>query len=579
MKEYSRRGYNINKKFFQFLLPSLLSGLAMSLNEFVDSIIVSQLLGASAMSMVGMASPIMFLFAIVSIMLGVGGSTVYAEYAGKQEKKKSEEVFSTVMIVSLIVSVIIAVTGIVFIDQLTEKMCVNQDLIPVFKPYTMVLILSGVLIIPVQTLVSFFPAFGRPQTATIVNILANGVNLLMDMVYISFFGSGLKGAAIATLTGYLTGVIFIVVIILTKKVSLPFTKPGRESLSLLGESVTRGAPGAIGQLGFLIKVSFCNHISTKLGGMVGIATFSLCIQAFSIVSIGMSGVISAMVPIGSVLMGQRDFKGIKILLKSVFIVQFAASLIFTVLFEAFPQLLCYIYNYSGEYAKEAITGIRIFSPMFVFRGFILIIMYYFQIVGRKLYASVISAVDGFAGLIPIILILTPFFGIKGLWLAFPVLSILMIVFIMIINLCIARNSMGKYEGVMLLDTEERNVSVYDATFLRGKDTISDFVLSLQDFCKTNISSKKTEMLVALATEEMLSYVSDHGVNKNAVEQIDLLVKILKDAVIIDIRCIGEPIDPTSAPSEQYTNVDVLKRIATKLDYTYVLGMNQTRITI
>ncbi len=55
MKEYSRRSGNINKKLFQFLLPSLLSGIAISLNEFVDSIIVSQLLGADAMSMVGMS--------------------------------------------------------------------------------------------------------------------------------------------------------------------------------------------------------------------------------------------------------------------------------------------------------------------------------------------------------------------------------------------------------------------------------------------------------------------------------------------------------------------------------------------
>ncbi len=55
MKKYSRRSGNINKKFFQFILPSLLTGLAFSLNEFVDSIIVSQLLGADAMSMVEMS--------------------------------------------------------------------------------------------------------------------------------------------------------------------------------------------------------------------------------------------------------------------------------------------------------------------------------------------------------------------------------------------------------------------------------------------------------------------------------------------------------------------------------------------
>ncbi len=579
MNEYRRSGDNINKKFFQFLLPSILSGLAMSLNEFVDSIIVSQLLGTDAMSMVGMASPIMFLFAIISIMIGVGGSTIYAEFAGKQEKRKSEEVFSVVLIFSALISVIISALGIAFIDKLSNWMCGNPELIHEFKPYVITLILSGVLIIPLQIIVSFFPAFGSPQVGTIVNVIANGINLLMDIIYIRFFNTGLKGAAMATFTGYLIGAIFVLVIILMKKIPFPFTKIGKDSVSLLSESAAKGAPGAIGQLGFLIKVSFCNHISMKIGGMAGIATFTLCIQTLSVVSIGMSGVISAMVPIGALLKGQRDFSGLKILLKSVFAVQFIVSLIFTIFFEAFPQFFCYIYNYSGGNAEAAIIGMRIFALMFVFRGSVLVFLYYFQIINRKLYASVISCVDGFAGLIPLVLILTPVFGINGLWMAFPILSILMLVVIVIINLCIARNSNGKYEGVLLLEREERDIPVYDATFIIGKDAISDFAVSIQDFCNNNIGNRKTEVLVALVTEEMLSYVYDHRFNKISIEQIDLLVKIRQDAVMIDIRSIGEPLDPTSAAGDMYTNVDVLRKVATKLDYTYALGMNQTRITI
>ncbi|MCR5083337.1 MAG: hypothetical protein K6B15_07685 [Parasporobacterium sp.] len=579
MREYSRRGDNINKKFFKFLLPSLFSGLAVSLHEFVDSIIVSQLLGADAMAMVGMASPIMFLFAIISIMLGAGGSTVYAEYAGKQEKRKSEEVFSVVLMFSILISVIIAILGIAFLDRLLGVMCTNAELIPVIKPYIFILILSGIIIIPLQTIIYFFPAFGSPQVGTIILIIANGINPVMDIICIRFLGAGLKGSAIATLIGYLAGMIVVIIILLMRKVIFPFRKINRKSIRLLFESATRGTPGAIGQLGFLIKVSFCNQISMAIGGMVGIATFTLCMQTLSIVSVGMGGVISAMVPIGAVLKGQRDFNGLKILLKSVFAVQFIVSLILTVFFEAFPQLFCYIYNYTGEYAEAAIIGIRIFALMFVFRGFVLIFLYYFQAIGRKLYASIISCVDGFAGLIPIVLILTPIFGIKGLWIAFPVLAILMLVVIITLNFCIAQNSKGKYEGIMLLDKEERSVSVYDVTFTIGKDIISEFVASLQNFCNNNIDNKNTVVLVALASEEMLSYVYDHRFNKIPVEQIDFLVKIRKDAVLVDIRCIGEPIDPTAAAGEAYTNVDVLRKVATKLDYTYVLGLNQTRITI
>ncbi len=579
MNKYRRRGDIINKKFFQFLFPSLLSGLAISLNEFVDSIIVSQLLGADAMSMVGMASPIMFLFSIIAIMVGAGGSAVYAEYAGEHEERKSKEVFSIVFLCSVLLSFLIVILGVLFLNPLSNWLCQNPELFPEFKPYTFVLLLSSVLIIPLQVVLSFFPAFGSPKIVTVVNIMANGINLLMDVIYIKLFHTGLKGAAMATFTGYLIGVLFVFAVILMKKIVLPFTKVGRGSIRHLYAAAAKGAPGAIGQLGFLIKVSFCNQISMKIGGMVGIATFTLCMQTLSVVSIGMSGVISAMIPIGAVLEGQKDFKGLKILLKSIFLVQFLVSLLFTVFFEAFPNLFCYIYNYTGENAKGAIIGIRIFAIMFVFRGFVLTMMYYFQIINRKLYASVISGIDGFAGLIPCVLILTPFFGINGLWMAFPLLAILMLIGIIILNLCIARNSNGKYEGILLFDTKERSGKVYDSTFLVGKDDISDFVLSLQNFCDSNIDNRKTVIRVALASEEMLAYVLEQRFRKIPIEQIDVLVKILRDEVRVDIRCIGEPIDPTAAAGEAYSNVDVLRKVSKNIAYTYVLGMNQTRITI
>ncbi len=579
MTDYNRRSGNINRKFYHFLLPTVLTGFATSLNEFVDSIIVSQLLGPEAMSMVGMASPIIFVFAVVFILIGSGGAALYAEYSGRLEKRKAEELFSVVLIVSIIISVVLAIVGIVLIDPLCNWMCKNPDMISEFKPYTIVLLLSGILIIPIQFLASFFPAFGSPHTGTIVNIIANGVNLVLDVVYIRFFNTGLKGAAMATFTGYLVGMVFIVVMILMKRIPFPFVRVGIKEIPLLCEAAAKGAPASIGQLGFLIKISFCNQIAMEIGGMIAIATFTLCIQTLSVVSIAMAGIIGAMVPIGSALNGQRDFKGLKILLKSVFLVQFVSSLILTVLFEAFPQFVCYIYNYTGENAQSAIVGIRIFSLMFVFRGGVLIFQFYFQVINRKLYASIISCIDGFVGLIPVALILVAAFGINGLWMAFPILAILMLVVIVVINLVIAGRSNGKYQGVMLSEVEDSSIRIYDATFMLGQDVISDFIVFIQDFCNKNIYDKKDSMMIAVALEEMISYTQEHSFSKMPVEEIDIMVKIKPKEVLMDIRSVGEPIDPTTATGEKYSNVEVLKKVATKLEYNYVIGMNHTRITM
>ncbi|MBQ3317991.1 MAG: hypothetical protein IJG69_08650, partial [Spirochaetales bacterium] len=78
-----RNGRIITRKFFRYVVPMVMSTIAISLNEFVDSILVSQLLGSDAMAMVGMGCPLMLSFAVIYVMLGIGGSVLYAKNAGE----------------------------------------------------------------------------------------------------------------------------------------------------------------------------------------------------------------------------------------------------------------------------------------------------------------------------------------------------------------------------------------------------------------------------------------------------------------------------------------------------------------
>lgn len=52
MSKYERTSTLVNRKFYHYLIPTILSNVAMSLNEFVDSILVSHLLGIDAVGMV-----------------------------------------------------------------------------------------------------------------------------------------------------------------------------------------------------------------------------------------------------------------------------------------------------------------------------------------------------------------------------------------------------------------------------------------------------------------------------------------------------------------------------------------------
>ena len=577
MQEKKRSGRLVNRKFYQFLLPTVLSTVAISLNEFVDSIIVSQLLGVEAMSLVGLASPIMLVFAVIYTLIGVGGSSLYAGYAGKQEQERADRTFSVTFAATLLLSVLLTVGGIIFLNPICRWLCPAPEMQEQFVPYLRILIISGLLIIPLQVLINFLPAFGKPGTGTAINLVANGVNLLMDWIFISFCGTGVAGAAMATLTGYAAGAVIVVVMRLAKKIDLPMRRFRKPDLKELVRSLQYGVAPALNQLGYCIKIAFCNGLAGSLNGMEGVAVFTLCMQVVSIASIAIGGIAGAMLPLVSALSGQRDSEGVRSIMGTVMKVNLIANLLLTALFEGFPMFFVHLYNFVGSQTEGAVLGLRLFSLMFLFRGFVVMFMYYFQVVGRKVYAMILSAIDGFAGIIPISLLMTALFGINGLWMAYPLLAVLMLLGILVVNRMIAARSGGKYRGLMLLENEAPGLPVYDVTMGASREAISENTAELQAFCEKNSLEGSLSARVALASEEMMVYTMEHETAKDR-ENVDMLVKIFPEEILMDIRSIGKAFDLMSAPAEEYSNVDVLRRIAS-VEYNYVMGMNQTRIRI
>lgn len=575
-----RNGSILKVKFFTFLLPTVMSIMAMSLNEFVDSLIVSNLIDSDAMSLITMASPLVTAYGVVYTLLGIGGSALYAIYTGRHEIKEADSVFSVTLYTSAIVAAVIFIGGLLLSGPLSTSMCKSAEHLPEFTPYVKGLVVSAIVIIPVQVIIYFMPAFGCPGKGTFINITANVINLLMDYVYIEICGMGLVGAAYATLTGYAVGFIIVLFFHFTKSVRLPLAKVAASEFKILIETCSTGLSSAMNQIGYCIKIAFVNSLAFGLAGMSGVTTFSVCMQAVSMVSILIGGVIDATIPMSASLYGQRDFAGIRILMRTAMTVQFVANLIALVFFEAYPQLVLNLYNVQGDMVGPAITGLRIFSISFVTRGFILMYMCLFPVIGRKIYAFSISLFDGFLGIIPLSLILTKIHGINGLWEAFAILPALMLLVILIINFRISARSGGKYSKLMLLEKEDTSIPVFDCTIMMSREDISDLADRIQSFCYEHKLETKLSTMAALVSEEMSVYTLENSKDAN-LNSIDIILKIFPEYILMDFRSIGKPYDLSSIPeiNTDFSSMSVLRKASSSFEYNYTLGMNQTRIKV
>ena len=578
MKFFQRNEDIVKKQFFRFLIPSIVSTIALSLNEFADSIIVAQLLGSTAMSIVNLGMPVMLVFAIVYMMLGMGGSVLYANYLGKMEKEKAGKIFSFTLFVSVAVAAVIMLLGLYFNESIAQFLCTDSTLLTSFVPYTKVLSISAVLVIVIQVLICFLPAAGSPKLATFINVLANVVNLIFDYIYIHYFGMNVTGAAWATFTGYAVGLVFLFIWMALGKCRIPFVLFTKDTVKKFSQILAGGLSSAMTQLGFAIKFSYCNIVAGSLAGIAGITAFAGCIQTISLVSILMAGIASAIIPLIAVLNAQKDYAGIRFLGHRTLKLQLIVNSIFTLTFLFFPSIITFMYNIdSPEMQSMTFSAVRIFSIMFVIRGFVQVAQYCNLGMGRKNYAFVISTFDGFVGMVPLVFLLSKWFGITGLWLAYPICSLLIVIGILLYNLAIKNRLKYKATPFLLVPKENLETDVLDISIRWGLEQVTEVPKMVHDYCRKYGINEMLTNLLSVACEEMFVYMVKNS--KEGCVNMDMRITVEDSTIDVYIKSVGQPFDHFSADQEKYGNIWMINKISTDVKYDYIMGVNQTRIKL
>ena len=576
--EFTRSDRILRKKLRQYLLPTMASYAALSLNEFLDSMLVSNMLGSRAMAIVNLGMPLVLVYAGIYCLLGNGAATVYAVFLGKRDHESAGKGLTVSMFIALALGLVILGIGMIFIHSFSKLLCKDVELMPMFVVYFRVLLLSAPFLTTILTFTTMLPSAGYPGYSMAVNVVANVVNIIMDYVYIHVFHMGVEGAAWATLTGYLVGLLFLAVLIMAKKIRVYVSRRLKASFSQIKEVLKQGGPDAMTQIGFALQFAFYNATASALAGTAGIVAFSLCVQANSIAFIFLGAVMGSSIPIISLLHGQRDYNGEASILKTAMRWQLLIAAVLCGILIIFAYQAAAIYNIrdAGE-VLLAVQALRIYCLMLFIRSAVILYFRYLKVAGFAGYAIIISALDSFAAIIPIAWLMSRLFGISGLWWAFPTSALLLLFFVVIRNFLILSRSKGSFKGLLLVENDENSIPVLDVTIGDDPDSISGISEKMQAVCEQNGIDKVHSELAALAVEEMAVYITER---KDRRAYMDILVRLHKGSVMIDFRSLGSAFDPLADTEEDdWANVRLLRGIASSIGNDYTLGMNSTRIVI
>lgn len=583
--DMERNDYLIKKKYYSYLVPGVLMIVAMQLGNVVDSIIVGNILGTSALAAISLSTPVLFVLQLPAFMLGIGGSTQVSVYLGKRELKKASDMFSACLTAGFLISVLMCATAPFLSHPLAHLLAGTPELEELLYPYIVVNIYG----IPFLTLAIMFSNIMNVDNTIVLGsmifIIANIVNLGFDYLFLEFTPLGMYGAALSTIIGYTCGLVMLIPYALSKKRMLKFSFLGViNSFKEISEAVKSGVPSAMLFLMEVVKNLALNTLVVRMLGQSDMEIFSVCRNFVFIVQLFTGGIIGLVQTICGILYGEHDYYGIRRVVCRVITSCIAVSFLLSAVFVIFPQAAAGMFGYANaEYMDTALACIRLYSLSFVFFAMNKFIQTYYQTILKPFPATLDTVLQGLVVLIPITFLFMDLWKIYGVCAALVCSEILTLVIVLIYVKVQQKRGRLPQKGMLLIPEKDAR-SYCDITVLSTAQDAVNVSERLIDCCIENGTDRKKANLIGLAAEEIAVNISRYGYKNIKRNFIDIKLSCADGKLILRIRDDGIPFDPTQyKPEDKDTfelgGIGLLKRTAVNLSYVRVLNMNNTIIEI
>ena len=257
----------IFKSLFVFMLPIFVSNLFQQLYNTVDTMIVGNVLGDTALAAIGSCGSIYELLVGFGIGIGNGLAIVAARSYGAQDEDLLKKTVAGSLVIGFSSSLCITLAGLVGLHPLLVLLDTPAEILE--DAYSYILIIDvGVLVMFAYNLCAgLLRAIGNSFMPLVFLLISSGLNVALDLVFIAVVGMGVKGAAVATVISQGVSVVLCIFYVLRKtRVLVPERKHfqvGRKLYwDLFSQSISMGLMSSIVSAGSVVLQYGINGLGT-----------------------------------------------------------------------------------------------------------------------------------------------------------------------------------------------------------------------------------------------------------------------------------------------------------------------------
>ena len=420
----------VGRLMIRFALPSITAQVVNILYSVVDRVYIGHLPegAAPALTGIGLCYPILTIISAFSLFAGSGGAPLAAIQLGKAErdagaKKQAEAILGNSCILLAAFSVILTAFFLAFRRPVLFAFGASMETIGYAEKYLSVYLLGTVFVQISVGLNPFINAQGRVRTAMLSTIIGAAANIILDPIFIFAFGLGVRGAAIATVISQGASAAWILIFLTSRRSAirispaiLRFKAAIIRKISALGVS-----PFIMSATESAVFVVFNSGLQ-RHGGDSYVGAMTILQSIMQMCYVPIQGFTDGVQPLLSYNYGAEKYARLRLIIRRMVIIPFAASTCAFLILNARPALFVSMFTSDAVLKELATRLLRVYCGAVWIFGIQMGAQRTFVALGKAGTSIVVALLRKVILLIPLALILPRFIGVDGIFLAEPLAS-------------------------------------------------------------------------------------------------------------------------------------------------------------
>lgn len=420
--QFALKEQAIGSLLWKFSLPAIVAMLVNALYNIIDRVFVGRGVGPVAIAATSVAFPLMLILMSVSMLIGIGATALISIRLGEQKKEEAEQIVGNAMILMILLPVLLSVVYFIFADPILSLLGASPEVLPYARDFTHIIMMGSFIGSIAMGMNNFIRAEGNPRMAMNTQIIGTIINAVLNYVFIFKLGLGIKGSALATLSGQSFSAVWVLSYFLSGK-SLVKIKVQNFRLKMpiiLGIISIGFAPFAM-QLANSVQNLILNKTLFHYGGDMALSAIGIIMSFATLLFMPIVGLSQGAQPIIGYNYGAKQYHRVKETLKKAVIAATCIAIAGFLATRIWPMQIVGLFS-KGDISLTKLTAhaMLTYFAMYPVVGLQIICANYFQAVGKATESAVLSLSRQVLIFIPLLLILPHFWGIDGVWRTAPI---------------------------------------------------------------------------------------------------------------------------------------------------------------